>query len=179
VVRIFYRARQLWSALAAALSAEDIERISEALTPDQMMLFLRLQPGEQAHSFRIYRQLCEQSETNRDLLVAALLHDVGKSCHPLHLWERVEIVFVKHFAPEKMKEWGRGEPRGWKRPFVVAEQHAAWGAQMAAQAGASPLAVALIQRHQESYRSMARFQSRAASPEDLLLHRLQVLDNQS
>jgi hypothetical protein len=35
----------------------------------------------------------------------------------------------------------------WQQPLVVAEQHPAWGAELAAAAGGSFLAVALIRRH--------------------------------
>ncbi len=174
-----YRVRQFLFALAAAPSAEDMEQIAQLLSPDQVMLFQCMQRSEQAHSIRIYRQLCEQGEANRDLLVAALLHDVGKSCHPLRLWERVEIVFVKWLAPDKIREWGCAEPSGWKRPFVVAEQHAVWGAQMAAQVGSTPLVVALIHQHQNAYQPNMQFVGKSASQYEALLRRLQLLDNQN
>jgi hypothetical protein len=186
-VNIVYRARQFWFALTALPSEVELQEISRVLSPAQITLFLRLDPGEQVHSIKIYRQLCEQSQANRDLQnrdlwVAALLHDVGKSRYPLRLWERVEIVIVKRLAPGKIKKWGKSAPSGWKRPFVVAEQHAAWGAQMAAQAGASSLAVSLICRHQEPMLRLGegRFAGRqAALYEDFLLYHLQQVDNQS
>lgn len=37
----------------------------------------------------------------------------------------------------------------WRRAFVVARQHPSWGAQMATEAGATPLTVSLIRRHQD------------------------------
>jgi len=40
-------------------------------------------------------------------------------------------------------------PHGWRRPFVVKAQHAAWGAEMAANAGSDPLTVWLIEHHQD------------------------------
>jgi hypothetical protein len=39
--------------------------------------------------------------------------------------------------------------RGWRRAFIIAEQHPAWGAALAAEAGASPRLVTLIRLHQE------------------------------
>ena len=150
------------------------------LSPSLMTLFMRMQPSEQAHSLWIYEQLLQQNETDRDLLVAALLHDVGKSRHPLRLWERVVIVLGKAWFPERIKGWGKAAPRGWKRPFVIAEQHPAWGAELAAQAGAAPLAVALIRHHQDSPEAILGQANGKNQPlEDRLLARLQSLDNES
>jgi len=138
-----------------------------------MSLFNRMHDSEQAHSLRVYNQLLAQGEKDTDLLVAALLHDVGKSRHPLRLYERVVVVLAKALFPEQVKQWGQGDPGGWQRPFVIAEQHPAWGAEMAAQAGASPKAVALIYRHQE------KLSGKADTHEDQLLLRLQLLDEES
>jgi putative nucleotidyltransferase with HDIG domain len=144
-----------------------------------MELFLKLQPNEQAHSLHIYRQLRNQNSVDDDLLVAALLHDVGKAYYPLRPWERAWIVLAKAVSPARVAQWGRAEPRGWKRPFVIAEQHAAWGAEMAARAGASPTAVNLIRRHQQPISPPALKGFAPASREDQLLYRLQLLDNES
>lgn len=153
-----------------------------------MNLFLRMQPGEQAHSLWIFNQLIDQNETSEDLLAAALLHDVGKSRYPLRLWDRVLIVLGKRMFPLQAKNWGSGEARGWQRPFVVAEKHAEWGASMAEEAGASPVVVELIRRHQDPSGNPVGQPDRdgikgavmdSAGLEDGLLFRLQSLDNES
>lgn len=147
------------------------------LTPAQMSLFTSMQDSEQAHSLRLLHSLQQAGENDHDLLVAALLHDVGKSRYPLRLWERVVIVLTKAFFPQKVHQWGQGSVRGWQRPFVIAEQHAAWGAEMAAQVGASALSVALIRRHQDPPGSLDR--TARAPHEERLLVQLQTVDNQS
>jgi putative nucleotidyltransferase with HDIG domain len=150
-----------------------------------MELFQRMQLCEQAHSLQVYKTLAQQQaqaaeEGWEDLLVAALLHDVGKNRLPLRLWERVEIVLARTLLPEKSRAWGAipdgavdGKSLGWRKPFVAAAHHAEWGAEMAAEVGASPLAASLIRRHQE-----------AAGPgstvlEERLLAQLQAADNNS
>lgn len=190
-MRALYRVRQFWHALVATPDPEELAQARHLLTPALMELFLRLQPSEQAHSLWVFRQLREAGETNPDLLAAALLHDVGKSRQPLRLWERAVIVLGKALFPEKNKDWGQAEPQGWKRPFVVAAQHSVWGAEMAAGAGATPMTVALIRRHQDSLqRSSPRKRvtesihpqqasQNPISPEDQLLSRLQLLDDES
>ena len=183
-MQILYRARQTWNTITAIPEKDDIDQVRQILSPDLMSLFLRLQQGEQAHSFLVYNQLRQSGETNHDLLVAALLHDVGKSLHPLHLWERIVIVLGKTVSPQGVKAWGQGEPQGFLRPFVISEKHPDWGADMAAQAGASQLTISIIRRHQEPQNINHNEQS-GENPdvnsnylmERQLLHRLQRADN--
>jgi hypothetical protein len=178
VARLLYRARQFWHALGAAPSPASLEEAQSILNPAQMALFRSMQASEQAHALRVMGQLRSQGLVHPDLLVAALLHDVGKSCFPLNLWERVIIVLVRAFFPAKARQWGNGDISGdpkrytaWRKPFVVAEQHPAWGAEMAIKAGVSSLAAALIRRHQNF------FASKIVSLEDQLLVQLQAADN--
>ena len=185
-MQILYRARQTWNIVTAIPEKDAIDQVSKILSPDLMSLFLCLQPGEQAHSFWVYNQLRQSGETNHDLLVAALLHDVGKSLHPLHLWERIVIVLGKTFSPQGVKTWGQGEPQGFLRPFVISEKHPDWGADMAAKAGASQLTVSIIRWHQEPQNINPNEQSREIPGittnqlvERQLLHRLQRADNKS
>ncbi len=148
-----YRARQFWSALRAAPSPRELEQVRRWLTPPQMALFEQMPPAEQAHSLRVIRRLAPRlseipEPVRQDFIAAALLHDVGKNCAPLRLWERVVIVLVEMVSPSAFHRWGSGPARGWRRPFVVARMHPAWGADLVARAGASPLTVELIRRHQ-------------------------------
>jgi hypothetical protein len=105
-----------------------------------------------------------------------LLHDVGKSRYPVRIWERILIVLSKAFLPGKVKRWGEGAAEGgglgWRRAFVVAQQHPAWGAQMAAEAGASPLTSTLIRRHQDPRSNSSE------GLEDRLLQILQAADHE-
>ena len=73
--------------------------------------------------------------------------------------------------PRLLRECTEGATPG--RPFVVAERHPDWGAEMAAQAGASALVVELIRRHQETP------DPRPVNQADRLLQQLQVADDLS
>jgi hypothetical protein len=185
-VRVNYRIRQFREALNASPAPEELARARQALSPPLMELFLSLQAQEQAHSLKVFRLLRELDQLHPDLLAAALLHDVGKSRYRLHLWERVLIVLSNALFPHKVKSWGQSEPRGWRRPFVIAEQHPNWGSEMAIQAGASSLTASLIRRHQEILEPSNGEQIIMNPPdpkqvtlEDVLLKRLQQLDGES
>ena len=124
------------------------------LSPAELTLFGRLQPPEQAHAIKVLQTLQQEyvqfgHSAPPALLSAALLHDVGKSRYPLRLWQRVWIVLSKALLPERVSAWAQQDPQGWARPFVVAAEHPAWGAEMAAAAGAQPEVVALISAHQD------------------------------
>ena len=176
--RITYRIQQFWNDIRARPSSQDLEQIRSILTPAQMDLFTKMQASEQAHSLTVMKRLNEQKdspqgEERRDLLVAALLHDVGKSRFPLKLAERVIIVLGKALFPEQVKDWGSGDPIGWRRAFVIAEQHPEWGAQMATEVGTSPLAVELIRFHQNFSPARGVFKNES------LIQSLQTADQNS
>jgi hypothetical protein len=148
-----YRVWQFIQALTARrLTPAEWQEVSSLLTLPQQGLFRRMETNDQRHSLQVLRTLVKEGENRHDLLVAALLHDVGKSRHPLRLWERPVVVLARLFRPALVIRWGQSagdHDWGWRRPFVVYEQHPAWGAQMAAAAGCSPLTVWLIRWHQE------------------------------
>ncbi len=147
--RLAYRVRQFRLAFFGSWSPVPDEVLSPHLSPDQIAVFRRMTPSEQAHSLAVLRRLKEQGHTNPDLLAAALLHDAGKSLSPLSVFDRVLIVLGKRFAPRLTRRWGEGDPRGLRRPFAVAAHHAEWGADLAAAAGASSRTCDLIRRHQD------------------------------
>jgi hypothetical protein len=146
--RWFYRAGQFWRALFARPRSDDLAQAARLLPPDLLALFQQMQPGEQAHSLQVMRCLQNAGQADPDLLTAALLHDVGKICYPLWIWERVLIVLGCKLLPAQARRWGQATPAGWRRAFVVAAHHPQWGAELAAKAGASPRVVALIGAHQ-------------------------------
>jgi hypothetical protein len=156
VGRILYRTRQFWHGLRLTPAGSEIEHVRSVLNPAQFNLFFQLQPGEQSHSLAVFDKLSAAGECDPDLLVASLLHDTGKILYPLRLWERAWIVLGKALFPQLSKKWAVGDLKDlkkisfWKRAFVVAEQHPQWGADLAAPANSSSLAVSLIRRHQQT-----------------------------
>jgi hypothetical protein len=177
--RFLYRSRQFLQAFSTRSSPQDMELLTSILSPAQVELFQQMQKSERAHSLIVLDELMTQGEENPDLMTAALLHDAGKTRAPIRLWERVMIVIVRVICQNCIQKWGTididnpEKALGWRRAFIVAEQHPDWGADLAAGCGTSPLAVSLIARHQEP------LSPGASSLEDILLKKLQAVDGKN
>lgn len=174
--RLTYRVNQFWRALRTPTRALDVAQIRPYLSAAQIALFLQMQPSEQWHAYSVKQRLTDDSQDHPALLMAALLHDVGKILYPLSPIERAIIVLGQRFFPRQVSAWGKGEPRGLRRPFIVAEHHAGWGAELAARAGAPVLTVNLIRRHQDAPLEKPIL-CRRPTMEDRLLCALQSADD--
>lgn len=178
------RLRQGFRALAAWVRPVDQRMAALYLTPPLLALFEQMRAGERQHSLNVLRDLLAQGESNPSLMIAALLHDVGKSRAPFWLWERAFVVIAKALVPARVARWGNplpntpidAIPRGWRRPFVINKQHPAWSAHMTAAAGADPLSVELIARHQRTVNQGTADQA-SPSEADRLLRVLQAADD--
>lgn len=127
----------------------ELDLLSEYLTPPQVELFLRMPRCDQRHGLDVLYALQRKQYHDHDLLVAALLHDVGKTGGRLRLWHRVLIVLIKAVRAPLLDRLALDEPRSWRYPFFVHQRHPKLGAELAQAAGCSPATVALIRRHQE------------------------------
>lgn len=145
-----YRLWQFWQ-IVTAVPLEPAARaeIAAILSASELSLFNRFSLNDQWHSYRVMKMLQEAGHHEPALLVAALLHDVGKTKLPLSIWERSLIVLASILLPRQTAVWGQGEAVGWKRPFVVKTQHPTWSAEMAAMAGSRPQSIMLMRRHQD------------------------------
>ena len=170
---LLYRVQQFRQDLfAGPLSASAEAFVARTLSTEQHKLFHRFVKSEQWHSYRVANMLQAAGHDQPDLLVAALLHDIGKTQSPISVFERSLIVLAQWFLPNRVADWGAGEAVGWKRPFVVKMQHPEWGAIMAESVGCSPITVSLIRRHQDTL-------SNTKNEEDRLLQQLQWADDQN
>lgn len=142
------RLRQGLAALLAFALPLDHALVAQHLTPDLQDCFDRLRRSEQLHSLRVLRALQRQGDVPPELAAAALLHDVGKTRWPFPLWQRVLVVLLPALAPGLANELARGDETNLlARPFLLQQQHPAWGAQLARAAGASERVVTLIESH--------------------------------
>lgn len=145
---VLYRTGQALRALTAFLRPIDRDAAAAVLGPDLMPLFDRMRRSEQLHSIAVMKTLREAGHTHPDLMIAALLHDCGKSRYPYGFTDRVLVVVVSKVTPARYRAWGDGPAEGARRRYAVARQHPVWSAEDMAAHGASTLAVALARRHQ-------------------------------
>jgi hypothetical protein len=148
-VRVVYRVSQVWHLLTARVRPEDQQVIAHLLPPAARALFATMSPGDQCHCLKVCSALQGQGCTDRDVLAAALLHDVGKGGGRVRFWMRPTVVLLRALAPGLLS-WLAAAPHPfWRRPFYAAWHHADIGADLAAEAGLSERAVLLIRTHHD------------------------------
>ncbi len=167
-----YRIWQFWQSWKKPPQQEEWNQIQAILSPSELDLFRKFPVSDQNHSLRVLRNLEAEGETDLDLLKAALLHDIGKTCHPLRRWERVFAVLLAGLFPETAAAWGQKKPEGIVRPLVVIHQHPRWGADLADKAGSSQRVIWLIRHHEAE--DLGGFEDRKGVE---LLKKLQRADN--
>src|SRR5437667_2899853 len=85
----------------APLAAQDYKEVAALLpTAAALSLFRTMSPADQQHSLRGCRKLRARGCKDKDMLAAALLHDVGKAQGRVPFWTRPAIVLGKKFAPQ-------------------------------------------------------------------------------
>lgn len=143
-----HRARQFIGALRPWLADEERLEVRDLLGDALYGLYGSMALRDQRHCFDVYRMLLAEHREDRDLLAAALLHDAGKSRMAgvdVRLWHRVAYVAMETLAPVQLRRLAR-------RPGILAalHHHSERGAILAEALGATPGAVELIRRHEES-----------------------------
>jgi hypothetical protein len=165
-----YRVQQFVRAAGAWAQPQAPGEAQLYLPTRALALFQAMPRYDRQHSLRVLRTLRAGGQTDPDLMAAALLHDVGKTAQGAgssRLGHRVVSVLLRAFWPGMLARLGQERPGGWRRPFFVQQHHAAFGAELALQAGCSPRTAELIRCHEEP----------AAPTDDPLLTALQSADN--
>ena len=147
-----YRVRQFIRAAGAWIRPAGVDEsfLERYLSPQAASLFRAMPNHDRQHALNVFRTLQRGGYGDPDLLAAALLHDAGKSVPGgSRLWHRVAAVLMYAFWPGLLEQLGQEEWDGWRRPFYVQQHHAALGAELAREAGCSPVTVGLIRRHED------------------------------
>jgi putative nucleotidyltransferase with HDIG domain len=145
----FWRVRQFAHALHNRPDPEVDTALRQILASDaQWALLVRLTAFDRAHHLRVHALLVESGHDDPDLLLAALLHDVGKADEhgrvgPIH---RAAHVLLGWLAPGLLTRVAVSG--GWfGHGLWLSLHHAEHGAALARRAGASERCCALIAAH--------------------------------
>lgn len=133
------------------ISAETREAALKLMTPAQRQAFLRLSPYDRDHLFCVYDTLRSDGLGDPDLLVAGLMHDIGKHQEWSHVrfLDRVAKVVLGRLAPLFLESLALPPAEGWRSGLVLAVHHPAIGAAIASSIGCGEMTSWLIEHHED------------------------------
>lgn len=139
-----YRLRQFLRALEEQRAPVERGFVEAYLDERGRRLFYAMPPRDRVHAARTARLLLHAEGSDRDLVIAGLLHDVGKG--EQQLWHRAGYVLLNATAPALLQRIAR--PGGdWRGAICRLRDHARRGAEMARSLGYGENVYRLIARH--------------------------------
>jgi predicted HD phosphohydrolase len=145
LARALYRSRQFFRSVGASLSAEDRAEVAQRLNAEQQRLFYAMTARDQRHCLDVFHALQRDGHDDPDLLLAALLHDVGKG--PVRLWHRVAYVLIRALSPRLLRRLSSDSGSGWRQALASFSDHSRRGAVLVETTGAPEAVVALVRLH--------------------------------
>lgn len=105
----FYRLKQFLWAVTAKVNKSDENFIQENLNDTEKNLFYRLSKSDQKHCLRVaykVKELCKESNLSDKILVkAALLHDIGKGQCSLGVIDKSLLVIADKILKGNLKKF--------------------------------------------------------------------------
>ena len=131
-----------------ALTPDEVRLARGLLGPEELLRFAALQGRERRHAMDVVRYLHAHGTPSRELLVAALLHNVGKGS--LHLHERVAYTLLRLLAPRLLDRLASPAGFGFRRAMAAQRDHPQRGAELLAELGVSARVQELVRRHHDA-----------------------------
>jgi predicted HD phosphohydrolase len=122
--------------------------VVDRLNGEQQRLFYGMTARDQRHSLDVFHALQRDNHQDRELLAAALLHDVGKG--PIRLWHRVAYVLIRALSPRLLARLASDDGAGWRQALASCSDHSGRGAALVEATGASEGVVRLVRLHEEA-----------------------------
>ena len=149
---IVKRLKQLWQALTARITAEEIALVRHVLPNYEQSLFERMPRRDRRHCLDVYHTLVQGQITDPLILRAALFHDTGKvdrQGRPVPLLWYGGLVIFKRLWPHAYALLA-ASPRGVRRYFYYYAHHGPLGAELAQEAGSPPEIVEILRHYHDA-----------------------------
>lgn len=145
-----HRLSQFWHYLGFG-SQQTVSPALELLSTEALVTFRQLGRGDQRHAIAVATAL-DHTGASESLVVAGLLHDIGKACPGvrIRLTDRVIKVALERFAPGRLGTLSNQDvmpPRG--KGLWVLSRHARVGSEMVGDWGYSARVSWLIFHHED------------------------------
>ena len=140
--------RRFFRGFRGTLTADETRTVEALLGPEELQCFRSLQGREQRHAADVLRHLQAHGSPSDDLLVAALLHNVGKGRVLLH--ERVAYTLLTMFTPRLLARVATPGGRGFRGAMAAQRDHPALGAEALAAIGVRPRVIELVRGHHDA-----------------------------
>lgn len=139
------KVRQFRSHVRARVAPEERAALAGWVSPAQLALFDAMHVADRRHGLDVVATVRHQGVTDRDILLAGLLHDAGKG--RTGVWPRVAYSLGQAYGAWIWRLAGVLPPM--RAGLERLRTHAETSASLAVAAGASPRTVELI-RHQDA-----------------------------
>lgn len=95
--------------LFSALSLQDLEYINKKLNKSIKNDFLQLSNYEKKHSVLVAQAVEREIKDDPDLVLAALLHDIGKVKHHINIIEKSILVILDYLTKGNLKKYNKNK----------------------------------------------------------------------
>lgn len=129
-----HRVHQFVAHVRARVGPDEVAFAARVLPAPAAGLFDAMPVADRRHALDVASRLVRSGHDDRDLLAAALLHDVAKG-HRMRLWHRVAGVLLDAVTPALLRRLARPDPASWRHPFHLYLHHEAMSADLAVEAG--------------------------------------------
>jgi hypothetical protein len=149
---IIWRIRQFIASASSRRDAKVDTQLRQLVANElQWSLLAQLGPFDRSHHLKLHQELIARGYSDPDLLLAALLHDVGKADERgrAGVGSRSLRVLLRRFPFLLARLTAEDHPRVLHGLYLV-EHHARLGAAKVSETGASEYCCFLIARHEDS-----------------------------
>lgn len=145
-----YRVGQFLRGFRTAVTPEEARVIADLLSPAELQLFLAMRPRDRRHAVETMRNAAalaadHGATPSEELLVAALLHDVGKG--QLRVEDRVIYVMLRAISLDLVDRLAGADGARWRLALWQLRHHASVGAAKLEAIGSAPRVVELTAVH--------------------------------